>query len=92
VAINATSAGLRGQNDLTSLPLDALPPGAVVMDMVYNPLETGLMRVARGSGRPVVDGLEMLIRQAKPAFEAFYGVPAPDGVDVRSLCLAALGR
>ena len=63
---------------------------AVVMDMVYKPLETGLLRQARASGRPTVDGLSMLINQAAPAFEAFYGAPVPPGVDVRALCLEVL--
>jgi shikimate dehydrogenase len=90
VVVNATAAGLRGENDLTDLPLDALPPSAVVMDMVYNPLETGLLRAGRAGGRTVVDGLSMLINQAIPSFEAFYGLSPPPGVDVRALCLAAL--
>jgi shikimate dehydrogenase len=47
--------------------------------------------MARSLGRPTVDGLEMLIGQARPAFSAFYGCPAPSGVDVRALALAALG-
>ena len=90
VVINATAAGLRGDNDLIGLPLDRLPPAAAVMDMVYSPLETGLLREARARGRPTVDGLSMLINQAKPAFEAFYGAAAPDSVDARSLCLEVL--
>jgi shikimate dehydrogenase len=61
------------------------------MDMVYKPLETPLLAMARSLGRPTVDGLEMLIGQARPAFSAFYGCPAPSGVDVRALALAALG-
>lgn len=88
--VNATSAGLNGENALTGLPLAALPTSAVVMDMVYKPLETGLLRQARASGRPTVDGLSMLINQAAPAFEAFYGAPVPPGVDVRTLCLEVL--
>ena len=90
VVINATSCGLRGENALVGLPLDRLPPTAVVMDMVYNPLETGLLREARASGRWAVDGLAMLIDQARPSFEAFFGVAPPHGVDVRGLAEAAL--
>lgn len=89
LVVNATAAGLSGAPDL-DLPLNALPETAVVMDMVYKPLETGLLRAARVRGLVAVDGLAMLIGQAVPSFEAFYGRPPPEGVDVRSLCLEAL--
>ena len=88
--VNATSGGLNGRDDL-DLPLDVLPTGAVVMDMVYNPLETGLLRAARARGLATVDGLSMLINQAKPAFEAFYGQVPPETTDARAVALAALG-
>ena len=88
--INATSRGLNGEDDL-DLPLDALATGAAVMDMVYKPLRTGLLRAADARGLVTVDGLSMLIGQARPSFEAFYGVPPPAETDVRGLCLAALG-
>jgi len=71
-------------------PLDALPEGAAVMDMTYRPLETGLLKAARARGLARVEGLAMLIAQARPSFEAFYGVAPPDEVDVRALCLAAI--
>jgi len=87
--INATSAGLSGQPGL-DVPLDATPETAVVMDMVYKPLETPFLAEARRLGRPIVDGLEMLIRQAEPSFQAFYGAAPPAGVDVRALALEAL--
>ena len=91
LVVNATAAGLSGAAEL-ELPLDALPEEAVVMDMVYKPLETGLLRAARARGLTGVDGLAMLIGQAVPSFEAFYGRPPPEGVDVRALCLEALGQ
>ncbi len=91
LVINATSVGLSGVDDL-DLPLDALPESAVVMDMVYRPLQTGLLRAARARGLLCVDGLAMLIGQAVPSFEAFYGRPPPAQVDVRSICLKALGQ
>ena len=78
--------------DDLDLPLDALPESAVVMDMVYRPLQTGLLRAARARGLLCVDGLAMLIGQAVPSFEAFYGRPPPAQVDVRSICLKALGQ
>lgn len=90
--INATSAGLNGVGELP--PMDAAPPGAVFMDMVYSPLHTKFLRDAAARGRPTVDGLAMLIGQARPSFEAFFGVeaPPPEVVDVRALCLRALGE
>ena len=87
--INATSAGLASEP--LDLPIDATPPEAVVMDMIYKPLETPLLDRARALRRRTVDGLEMLIRQAAPSFEAFFGEPPPSTVDVRALCLEALG-
>jgi shikimate dehydrogenase len=61
------------------------------MDMVYTPLVTPFLARAQALGRRTVDGLEMLIRQAEPSFEAFFGRPPPPEVDVRALALAALG-
>jgi shikimate dehydrogenase len=89
--INATSAGLSGEAGL-DLPLAAAPASALVMDMVYKPLTTPLLAQARAEGLRTVDGLAMLIGQAVPAFEAFYGAPPPQDVDVRKLALAALGQ
>lgn len=89
--INATSAGLSGEGAL-DVPLDALPTDAVVMDMVYKPLVTPFLAQARERGHRIVDGLEMLVRQAAPSFEAFYGQPPPGDVDVRALCLRAMGQ
>lgn len=89
--INATACGLNGVDDLVP-PMAPLPDAAVVMDMVYKPLRTGLARAARARGLTVVDGLSMLVGQAIPSFEAFYGRPPPEDVDVRALCLAAIGE
>jgi len=91
VLVNATSLGLEGR-DPPLAALEGLPTGAVVMDMVYKPLVTGLLTRARAAGHPVVDGLEMLIRQAIPSFEAFFGQAPPAAVDVRALALAELGE
>lgn len=71
--INATSLGMQGRPQL-DLSLDALPPSAVVCDIVYVPLETPLLRQARGRGNRTVDGLGMLLHQACPAFEKWYGI------------------
>jgi shikimate dehydrogenase len=88
--VNATSAGLSGSPAL-DLPLEATPSAAVIMDMVYKPLKTPFLAQAEGLGRQTVDGLAMLIGQAVPSFEAFYGQAPPQSVDVRALALKALG-
>ena len=88
--VNATSAGLSGSAAL-EVPLHVTPPAAVVMDMVYKPLKTPFLAEAEGLGRRTVDGLAMLIGQAVPSFEYFFGQPPPRGVDVRSLAIKALG-
>ncbi len=61
------------------------------MDMVYRPLNTELLKAAEARGNPTADGLSMLIAQAPPSFEAFFGRPPPAEVDVRALCEQALG-
>ena len=87
--INATSAGVADRETL-DLPLAATPAGCVVMDMVYQPLTTPVLAQALALGRRTVDGLAMLIGQAVPSFEAFYGQPPPAGAGVRALALKAL--
>lgn len=89
LVVNATSLGLGG-GEGPAIDFEALSPGAVIMDMVYKPLETRFLRQARERGHRTVDGLEMLIRQAAPSFEAFFGQAPPAKVDVRRLCLEAL--
>ena len=87
--INATSAGL--SDETLDLPLDATPQAAIVMDMTYKPLDTPFLRQAQTLQHRTVDGLEMLIGQAGPSFEAFFGRVPPRSVDVRALCIEALG-
>ena len=89
--INATPAGLHGVGE-PELPFKALPPCAVVMDMVYTPLRTAFLRRAASHGHVTVDGLAMLIGQAVPSFRAFFGQDPPPEVDVRALALAALAE
>ena len=76
LVVNATSLGMTGQ-PMLDLPLDALPINALVHDIVYAPLETELLTQARARGNPIVDGLGMLLHQARPGFEAWFGV-SPD--------------
>jgi shikimate dehydrogenase len=71
--INATSSGLTSKPS-TSIALEPLPRGAAVCDIVYDPLETPLLARARELGLRRINGLGMLMHQAVPAFEAFYGI------------------
>jgi shikimate dehydrogenase len=70
--VNTTSLGMHGAPPL-ELALDALDRAAVVNDIVYVPLETPLLAAARRRGNPVVNGLGMLLHQARPAFAAWFG-------------------
>lgn len=88
--VNATSAGIADGATL-DVPLDATPEDCVVMDMVYKPLRTPFLAAADALGRRTVDGLAMLIGQAVPSFEAFYGQTPPAEVDVRGLAIRTLG-
>src|SRR6185437_2681128 len=63
--VNATSAGMKGQPAL-DLNLDSLHQGATVCDLIYNPLETELLKNAKARGHNTVDGLGMLMYQAAP--------------------------
>lgn len=76
VVVNATSLGMRGHPPLP-IRLDSYPENTVVIDMVYDPLDTDLLKEARRLGMIEVDGLVMLIGQASRAFELFFGQPAP---------------
>ncbi|MDR3439609.1 shikimate dehydrogenase [Telmatospirillum sp.] len=71
--VNTTTQGMSGQPPLPLL-LDRLPLTATVTDLVYVPLETPLLADARRRGLAVVDGLGMLLHQARPGFEAWFGV------------------
>ncbi|QEW22876.1 Shikimate dehydrogenase [Marinibacterium anthonyi] len=72
---NTTSLGMVGKPDLR-VPLDGLRPGTVVTDLVYAPLKTRLLQTAEAAGCTVVDGLGMLLHQAVPGFERWFG-PRP---------------
>lgn len=71
--INASALGMVGKPEMR-IPLDALSPDAVVTDLVYTPLETGLLAHARAIGCRTVDGLGMLLHQAVPGFERWFEV------------------
>ncbi len=78
VVINCTPAGMAPH--VESLPvenLEVLQPGMVVFDTVYNPRRTRFLDIAAGRGATIIEGLEMLLRQAVVQFEGFTGKPAP---------------
>jgi shikimate dehydrogenase len=76
--INTTSLGMAGKPEFR-VPLDAIEPGAVVNDLVYNPLKTTFLAEAEQRGATIVDGLGMLLHQAAPGFERWFGpTPAVD--------------
>ena len=87
VLANTTSLGMTGQPPL-DLDLDALPAGALVTDIVYAPLETDLLARARSRDNPVVDGLGMLLHQARPGFEAWFGAAPKVTAELRAFVLA----
>jgi len=84
--VNATSLGLKGQPPL-EIDIGALAKDAWVTDMVYAPLETDLLKRARSRNHKTVDGLGMLLHQARPAFKAFFGRDPEVTGDLRSYVL-----
>jgi shikimate dehydrogenase len=87
--VNTTSQGMVGQSPL-ALSLDQLPVAALVSDIVYTPLETPLLAAARRRGNPSVDGLGMLLHQARPAFKAWFGVLPEVTPELRKMIEATL--
>lgn len=85
--VNTTTQGMTGQPAL-DLALDALPAMALVTDAVYTPLETPLLTAARALGNRTVDGLGMLLHQARPGFKAWFGVEPEVTVELRAAVLA----
>lgn len=72
VLVNTTTQGMQGQPPL-DIDLRALNDGALVTDLVYTPLHTPLLIEAKRRGHPIVDGLGMLLHQAVPGFEVWFG-------------------
>jgi shikimate dehydrogenase len=71
--VNSSTLGMTGQPAL-ELSLDALPKSAMVNDIVYAPLKTDLLSAAEARGNCIVDGLGMLLHQARPGFAAWFGI------------------
>jgi shikimate dehydrogenase len=89
ILVNTTSLGMAGEPGL-ELDLSQLPPTAVVVDIVYVPLDTALLASARQRGHPVVDGLGMLLHQGRPGFEAWFGSPVQATRELRAAVLTTL--
>ena len=88
--VNATSLGMTGKEAL-DLDLALLPSDAAVADLVYSPLETRLLAAARGRDNRAVDGLGMLLHQAVPGFERWFGVHPEVTDELRAHVAASLG-
>jgi shikimate dehydrogenase len=87
--VNTTSLGMEGQPVL-EIDLAKLPPESVVYDIVYVPLETPLLAAARARGNPAIDGLGMLLHQARPGFREWFGTDPVVDQALRDHVLAAL--
>ena len=85
--VNTTSLGMTGKSALT-VSLDKLSPETLVTDIVYSPLETELLKAARSKGCRVVDGLGMLIHQAVPGFQRWFGQKPVVDQAIRDILLA----
>ena len=88
--VNATSLGMFGKGPL-DIEVEALPEDAVVADIVYSPLETPLLATARARRRQAVDGLGMLLYQAVPGFERWFGVRPQVTKELKAHVAATLG-
>lgn len=86
---NATSLGMAGKDEL-EIDLMPLKAGALVTDLVYVPLVTRLLAAARQRGHPVVDGLGMLLHQAVPGFERWFGIRPLVTPELRALVIQNL--
>ncbi|MCH7691985.1 MAG: shikimate dehydrogenase [Proteobacteria bacterium] len=86
---NTTTLGMAGNPPL-DLALERLPPEAAVTDIVYAPLRTPLLVAAAARGNPTVDGLGMLLHQARPGFAAWFGVEPEVTDEMRAFVLAGM--
>lgn len=84
--VNTTSLGMTGKPDFR-IPLNDLDPAALVTDLVYTPLMTQFLTQAQARGCKVVDGLGMLLHQAAPGFERWFGQRPEVDADTRAAVL-----
>lgn len=89
--VNTTSLGMQGQPAL-AIDLAPLPASAVVADIVYVPLETPLLAAARARGLAAIDGLGMLLHQARPGFETWFGVAPIVDAELRDFVASDIPR
>src|SRR5690606_19223857 len=85
--VNTTSLGMDGEPSY-SLDLDGLPDEAVVTDIVYVPLHTPILKAAAERGLRTVDGLGMLLYQAIPGFEHWFGRRPEVTEELRNIVIA----
>lgn len=90
LVVNTTSVGMSGQGSAL-LDVGVLPARALVTDIVYTPLQTPLLAAAAACGLRTVDGLGMLLHQAAPGFERWFGVLPPVTEELRDIIVADLG-
>ena len=88
--VNTTSLGMTGQPPL-DLDLAHLPQAAAVYDIVYVPLDTDLLKAAKGAGHPTIDGIGMLLHQARPGFAAWFGIEPVVDQALTTYVLSAAG-
>lgn len=91
LVVNTTSLGMTGQPPL-EVDLSDLKTSAAVCDVVYVPLETGLLKQARERGHPAIDGLGMLLHQAVVGFERWFGVKPKVTPELRAHIVADLTK
>jgi len=87
--VNTTTQGMSGTPSL-DLNLEALPGNALVTDIIYTPLKTKLLGDAQTRGNPTVDGLGMLLHQARPGFAQWFGYEPEVDTELRSFVLSGL--
>ena len=87
VLVNTTPLGMQSKAPL-AIDLTPLSTAALVADIVYVPLVTPLLAAAGARGNPVVDGLGMLLHQAAPGFERWFGIRPLVTPDLRRLVVA----
>ena len=89
ILINTTSLGMTGHDPL-HLDFSSLPNSILVTDVVYNPLMTPILTQAFNNGNAIVDGLDMLLYQAKPGFAAWFGIEPEVTLEARNFVLEVI--
>lgn len=87
ILVNTTSLGMDGKDQL-DIDLSQLPEHTLVNDIVYTPLHTALLSKAEARGNPIVTGIGMLLHQARPAFQQWFGIMPDVDVPLETMVLA----